>query len=266
MIFDENIDLYDEVIEINSAHLAVKGRKGNVVFFDGMFELERNTPISVLIQLRTSMNMMGATVAFIDINTDGELQECIADMFFMSTTTTTTTTTSTTTTKTTKPTDTDNDNSDEDKTDANNDEDTEEPDIDVDEGICPGKVDFSAHTVELSIDDGEAIFNIEIKDGSFTPDEWGVIVLFDDNVASMNVNDNMVVIDQGQKYALLQGVGCRIQLSLTTDLPTGAMVGYIDGFIDNQVLSCIKEMTGVEAAKNKPTEVITTTIKHKVNS
>ena len=53
LVFDENIDLYDEMIEINSAHMAVRGRRGNVIFLDGQFELERNTDTVLFIQFRT---------------------------------------------------------------------------------------------------------------------------------------------------------------------------------------------------------------------
>lgn len=259
MIFDENIDLYDELIEINSIHLAVKGRKGNVVFFDGQFELERNTAVSVLIQFRTSMGMMGATVAFIDIQTDSELQSCISEMFHLSTmTTTTTVTTTTTTTTTTKKTDVDN----TDGTDSDNDnESSTGPDNEVAEGTCPSKVNFGAHIVEVSIDDDEGIYDVTIDNGQFTPDEWGLLLMFDDEISTIDLNDNVVLIDKGETFALLQGVGQNSQISFTTDVPTGTLVGYINGFIDNQVITCIKQMTGIEAAKSTTTSKdVTTTI------
>lgn len=55
LIFDENIDFYDELLELNSAHLAVKRRVGNIIFLEGLFELERNQPMSLLIQFRSGL-------------------------------------------------------------------------------------------------------------------------------------------------------------------------------------------------------------------
>ena len=56
LIFDENIDFYDELLELNSAHLAVKRRVGNIIFLEGLFELERNQPMSLLIQFRSGFH------------------------------------------------------------------------------------------------------------------------------------------------------------------------------------------------------------------
>ena len=53
LIFDENIDFYDELMELNSAHMAVKRRVENIIFLEGLFELERNQAVSILIQFRS---------------------------------------------------------------------------------------------------------------------------------------------------------------------------------------------------------------------
>ena len=243
LVFDENIDLYDELIEMNSAHLAVKGRKGNVVFFDGRFELERNTPVSVLIQVRSKMGMMGATVAFIDANIDNELQKCLSDLFFL---------TMTPTQPPTQP---------PPITPAPDNEESDESTDDVVEGTCAAKVNFGSHIVETTITNNKAVYNVAVEDGEFTPDEWGLVVIFDEDTQVSSFNDTMVLIDQEQQFALFQGVGeaANNVLQFESQNPTGALVGYIDGFIDEKVLSCLKSMTGIEAARSSTTARSTTT-------